>query len=344
MNNNLQGLRGVFAILIVLHHSINWLVAGYCSVSFFFILSGLVTSITYWNKIDSEGFSYTKFLSKRLWKIYPLHLVTLVFSIPIGILSLGWISVAIGIPNLFLIQSWIPLEKIYFSGNALSWYLSDILFFYILSPFLIRLVKGLLTWQLLITFFLVLVLMIMLWSLVPNDKVHSLIYIHPLFRLFDFFTGVVLFRLLVWFNGIFSKSSKNKIHLLEAISILFYIFTLIAFYYCPDRYSYTSLWIVPNSLVILIFALVDNKGGCFSKILTGRLFVLLGKYSFEIFMVHLLCIAYVRIICVHLNINDESIVLVLCYLSILVSVFFVDRYWNPFINKLRNRYEKTNSL
>ena len=85
MIGSLQSLRGIFAIMIFLHHfPINgkgWFDAGGpCGVDFFLILSGFVLCVGYENKVLSSDFHYRHFIFKRLIRVYPLHIFCLLIE------------------------------------------------------------------------------------------------------------------------------------------------------------------------------------------------------------------------------------------------------------------------
>jgi peptidoglycan/LPS O-acetylase OafA/YrhL len=84
--HKLDGLRGLFALFVVLFHfNINnapavlvnnfFVRESYIFVDFFFILSGYVITLTYNEKIQS-GKSLFQFLKKRFLRLYPLLLFT----------------------------------------------------------------------------------------------------------------------------------------------------------------------------------------------------------------------------------------------------------------------------
>ena len=110
---------------------------GDCGVAFFFILSGFVLVQGSYNKQNSVPITcqhhpeYKAFIFNRLSKVYPLHLLCLS-----AVLLLKTTVSIQDFSNLLLLQSWIPLADWYFSGNAVSWCLSDFLFFYAIFPFL----------------------------------------------------------------------------------------------------------------------------------------------------------------------------------------------------------------
>jgi peptidoglycan/LPS O-acetylase OafA/YrhL len=86
----LDGLRGAAALSVVIFH-INWtnhfsdlkLVHNfYTAVDLFFILSGFVISVSYYDKICSLQ-NIKTFLIRRLFRVYPLHLVILLALVSI---------------------------------------------------------------------------------------------------------------------------------------------------------------------------------------------------------------------------------------------------------------------
>jgi len=90
----LDGLRGIFALLVVAHHhnafrdSIFYnnffVINSDLFVDFFFVLSGFVIALNYYNRIDTKE-DFFQFLKKRFVRLYPLLLYTeivfLIFNI-----------------------------------------------------------------------------------------------------------------------------------------------------------------------------------------------------------------------------------------------------------------------
>lgn len=54
---------------------------GYLGVDLFFVLSGFILCYVYFEAFRDGGFSYGKFVTLRLARIYPLHLATLMFTL-----------------------------------------------------------------------------------------------------------------------------------------------------------------------------------------------------------------------------------------------------------------------
>jgi peptidoglycan/LPS O-acetylase OafA/YrhL len=127
----LTALRGVAAMLVVMYHfkkefgtTINLdsytqiFECGYLWVDFFFILSGFVMGLVYADFLawPITPVRYRQFLTKRLARIYPLHIFTFVLFIPTEAAKLFLASNAdpafsVNSPgamlsNILLIQAW----------------------------------------------------------------------------------------------------------------------------------------------------------------------------------------------------------------------------------------------
>lgn len=136
MKNKIQSfqlIRAVAITLIFLSHCENLMrindinclkYLGGAGVSIFIALSGFLTA----KKYDDLDNSSAIVLYKRRWKqFYKNHYFTFVLSVPltIGVLKRSifqWLVQLVA--NLSLTQSLIPISSVYFSFNAVSWYLS----------------------------------------------------------------------------------------------------------------------------------------------------------------------------------------------------------------------------
>lgn len=146
----LTSLRFFAAYWVVLHHLDDalrpnidaysgLLRKGYLAVDVFFILSGFILCHVYWKDGLSGRLDYWNFLSKRLARIYPMHIITMALM---GLLVA--IGVVTGIPvdatayvgnvmaNLLLIHAWGTTPGL--SWNAVSWSISAEWFAYLTFP------------------------------------------------------------------------------------------------------------------------------------------------------------------------------------------------------------------
>lgn len=157
----LTGLRGLAALLVMVHHFklrlglgdhlplLQWLLQkGYLGVDLFFVLSGFVMAMTYGTWFDGSQIggqpggltAYARFLVRRIARLWPLHAAMIgAYVIP------GVLAPAFPYPrntlatNLLLIQSWGLSAAI----NPPAWSVSTEMFAYTAFPLLVALaLKG----------------------------------------------------------------------------------------------------------------------------------------------------------------------------------------------------------
>ena len=142
---SLTGLRIFGSVAVVICHvsngfanaeSLNVAAAyGYVGVTFFFMLSGFVLA---WSCADQRA---RPFWWKRFSRIWPLQLLVMVFAYTAipgheRIPGLGG-----RLAELLLVQAWFPNSAIYAGGNGVTWSLSVEMFFYLVFPAAILLVR-----------------------------------------------------------------------------------------------------------------------------------------------------------------------------------------------------------
>lgn len=113
------------------------------AVDFFFILSGFVIAYSSADQVSTLR-SYAGFLRRRLARIYPLHLLTLLAALAMA-KAAGLAGVQLGdagryaiekLPaNLFLVQAWGGHDRLTF--NIVSWSISVEWFLYLVFPLLL---------------------------------------------------------------------------------------------------------------------------------------------------------------------------------------------------------------
>ena len=268
---SLQSWRFIFALMIFLHHfPVNgkglFEAGGSCGVSFFLILSGFVMAAGYGEKIFSTSFSYGTYMKRRWVRIYPLHFLCLLAAILLSLKSMTWQHLLTWVPNALLLQSWIPIRSVCFSGNAVSWCLSDLFFFYAMFPllgrFLFRKKLGSSVW------FVILlgVLYFVIFPFIPEEKAHALLYIFPVFRLLDFIMGMLLYAAYAHLKeqGIGERlcccSFVTK-SVAEISSVLLLAGCIFAFPLVPEKFIYASYYWIPMGILILLFSLFNIQGG-----------------------------------------------------------------------------------
>ena len=296
MINSLQSIRFVLALLIFHHHFFtNPQIAqfGTFPVVFFFILSGFLLCKGYARLIMDESYPYKKFVIKRLIHIYPLNLIGLVLFLlyPVFLDVYHGEITAVNNPMLILdallLQSWYPSSSVYFSGNGVCWFLADIVFCYLMFPVILKMRNKYHYFPLL----LIMIAYFMSACMMPEQYVHDILYINPLFRIVDFYLGVELFF-------IYEKTTVSRVYelsdfsrtLVELSGIGMVVFFLLLYPYVPTRFSYVSLYWMPSLFLILIFALHTKVGGAISRLLDNKYLCFLGKLSFPFYVFHVVVI------------------------------------------------------
>jgi len=300
-------------MLIVFHHLselINWRPVGLggFGVTFFLVLSGFVLPLGYrrltaWSDV-------LRFLWNRIIRIYPLHIVLLAIAlVPYWYWKAPLDHEAL-ILNIFLVQSWIGPEEIYFSYNSVSWFLSTLLFCYVVFAVILQRPRELF-WL----FFSISVLVITATIYVVDylrhvsaDQVVYWLYIFPPNRLFNFLSGVGASFIFV---SLYPKAKERlgvtSATVIELIAIVLLLDRVV--YQRFSRYFCDLVLSQAPGLDSTIWSLVDHYGfstfltvgilfvfgfqkGFFSKMLSKKLFLFFGEISFAIFLSHELIFRY----------------------------------------------------
>ena len=240
---------------------------GDCGVAFFFLLSGFVLSMGYGKKIDDKTFSFNRYFKRRLFKIFPLHLLCLVIFLIVFRPSIDHRLLL----NVLLLQSWVPDGDYYFSYNAVSWFLSCLLFSYVVFPFAYRHANKR-------TLLVVLGCSIAAYVLIPYSKVNALLYVSPLIRFVDFFLGIMLYKVFSSRKGDLTNASFVELSL-----VVLLVMALIAYPYTDEKLRNAPLyWLV---LLPIIYVFTQQQG-VVSRCLQWQGLQWLGALSMPIFMTH----------------------------------------------------------
>ena len=155
--DSLTSLRGLAALWIVAYHFWTDVLVlfpaleifspfvreGHSAVPLFFVLSGFVLAYNYAEQFHClQWDAYRRFVTRRLARIYPVHLFTLlVVLVLVGVAH--WVSgpitdsgytLATFVQNLFLVQTWVPQFEL--NWNYPAWSISSEWFAYLWFPVL----------------------------------------------------------------------------------------------------------------------------------------------------------------------------------------------------------------
>ncbi len=126
-----------------------WFLGFNRGVDFFFVLSGFIIAHNYSDRITDLS-SYARFLQKRLARVYPLHLLTLLIVIAMYLVATR-LEITIKDPShynwrfipeqLLLLHAWGIDDRLSF--NDVSWSISAEWFLYLVSPVLFAVILRL---------------------------------------------------------------------------------------------------------------------------------------------------------------------------------------------------------
>lgn len=282
--DSIQALRGLGFIFIFLHHcSITPLFAG-MAVSMFLLLSGFLLASKHYSNDEmcqwgiADSFLYAK---KKIEKLYPLHIITMVLAIGIYIIyRKPWEEIVTNIIlNVLLVQAWIPKQMYYFSLNGVSWYLSVCVFCYFIFPFVLKVMKksGGIKWlmAMAITIFISQALIrLLLKNNLPTEIITGVTYTLPLFRAGDFIIGCII-------GYLYAACEKEWLRCTATLLCIFIVINT-----CLGG-SY-----LPSALALLVVFLLNRT--LISNNLFGRILIFMGDISACAFLTHQIIIKYIK--------------------------------------------------
>lgn len=356
MLKSLTSFRFFAAFMVYLTHCVGLArnyQFGYIGVSFFFVISGFILVYNYHSKFTELNIgTIMKFYKARLAKIYPVHLLTFVISLPYvffilrpPVFNLDFFSGAFA--NLFLIQSFIPLPfgTVPYSFNQVSWSLSNELFFYFSFPFIVFILLKLqinsgVSKSLLVAmfFFIGVFCVTTLSAFFREAKMDDwYYYVFPLFRSLDFIMGILIGLIFVTKNKGNIVINRPLFDFLE-IATLILLISWIAFApHISQKFRFSVYFVPMWCVLIYVFAF---QGGIVSKLLSNKWLVFLGEISFSFYMIHLIFINYIGLLPMGSLINH----IITLFGSILLSALIYVTYEEPLRKKIRFGAKKKEKL
>ena len=200
--------------------------AGPIAVGYFYILSGFIMAIAYYETDENKRLKFKKatYWIARLARIYPVYIIALLIVAAAKFKTLGqdWETLPL---HLVLLQSWVPGYPI--TLNTPGWSLSVEAFFYLCFPFLLLWIykkgsKSFMIVAIILWFITQAILLLKLNSdaYAPKSLLHDFIYYNPLMHLNQFLLGIVA--------GISFKKAQNDI--IGTYNGFFLILTLLSMF------------------------------------------------------------------------------------------------------------------
>jgi peptidoglycan/LPS O-acetylase OafA/YrhL len=320
--------RFLAATMVMLYHIIPWIKANGIAlnlfVDFFFMLSGFVICVSYEKRMITMD-DFKQFIWSRLARIYPLHLLTMILFIILGILVTKGIvknpnpqnfSVRDVWQNIMLMHAWGLTDGL--SLNWPSWSISAEWAMYLLTPLFFFILRLYGRFSLLIMAFIFMIALYFIFAQWTENT-----YDHGAARaLPSFLIGIFIAEHR-------EKPLFNRPHLAFGFA-LFALSCLLIVLAVPRIFVLISF-----AFTIYVTACGEGRGE--KSLFMNPICKALGDASYSIYMVHMLCWLVLSQALKH---HIPFYLLVLCSMSftMLVSVFIYQYFEKPAQIALRGLY------
>ena len=228
---------------------------GY-ALQLFFMISGFCCVLSALNKKPQKTLQY---FWQRVKRIYPMHFIAflaMLFLILCGYYQLTSQQIVLqSFLTLSFLQAWVPNEDLVYSINGVAWFLSALMFCYLLTPCLVRFLKkhsSLALWGVFALPMLQLAYAVVLfeyWGL-PHEFCFA--NVAPPYRFLEYATGgCIAVAYVQW-------QKKNPLPRSSFIQITALLAYLAFFYGTKHTMGYTRLFVFAN--LFLFCSWVFTKG------------------------------------------------------------------------------------
>ncbi len=340
----IDGLRALSVIAVILFHAeiqildFNLFQGGYLGVDIFFVISGFIISTLLLREFDTtEKISIISFYERRLRRIFPALIFTILISIIIG-----WFIL---LPSEFLFLSKSVINSLIFNANHF-FYINEINYiseeakslhllhlwslsveeqFYIFFPIFIFISFKILKKKkhiikILIFFF---ILSLILAEIGSYNFSSATFYLLPT-RGWEICAGI----LLSFYLNTYEKVPFQKFS--QLISILSFISLILCLLLFSEQLRHPSLLtLIPVILVCLIIIYI-NEYNILYKILSNRYIRFLGLISFSLYLIHYIIFVFGYNLIDKPSIFQKSLWILISVVISSISFYFVEK---PFRNK-----------
>lgn len=292
----LDSWRGICACMVALFHfhaynhiyNIPLFLNAGLYVDFFFVLSGFVIFINYYDRLK-EGYSLTTFMRLRFGRLYPLHLFTLaafvgieliqIFIPPLANLSENPPLTGPGATPDYILNNLLMLHSLgigeRLSFNSPSWSISAEFWTYLVFALTVILLKTRAVWGI-----LGLVALSLGFLLVYGEFMTTLNF-GVVRCIYGFGAGALC--CLVWKRT--EKLLSEKLKTVETWSILEGFTVTLVLVFVSLAKETMLLYAAPLVFFATVYVFAFERG-VISRLLLNRFFVILGTLSYSIYMTH----------------------------------------------------------
>lgn len=254
-----QGLRLIGIVTIVAGHAGISLVGGGNWCTFFFLLSGFL-----YKDVIQNADEYGSYIWRKVCRLYPIYWFCLALYLLLALVrgceeqyTIHWDF----LPHFLLIQTWLPeVDAMGYLGPA--WFLSALLFCYLLAPLIKALVDKS---KYVVLFFLA---GMTTFYLLDTER-----YLSPIYRLFEYAVGLWTYRWLC-------QDTLQRKELFPGCMILLLLcFLSVLHFGVPE-------WVNVPLFSVAIYAVYLYKSDSMQSLLGNRFLIWLSKSDIFIYLTH----------------------------------------------------------
>jgi peptidoglycan/LPS O-acetylase OafA/YrhL len=279
--------RGVAAIMVVIYHfgsgvfpfnrAANFFHSGALAVSYFFVLSGFVLYTAH----EGKKIAIANYFRKRFARIVPVYWLALFLVVCIGYAfyqySFSAFAIKLILVHAFLLQAYIPDYSM--NLNLPGWTLSVEVFFYLIFPLLLTLLKKRKQFFIVMTIVLYILSQVIHLHYFPlrhslNSNIIDTVFFNPVIHLNQFLIGMLGGYLFV--NADLPKE-KYKWVLLGSFVVMVLLMATI-----PQNLSSHVGLIAPVFMVFILSLGIRNP-----RVLNFKPFVFIGEISYGTYILQL---------------------------------------------------------
>lgn len=277
--------RGIAILAVIFYHLPNSLLpGGLQGVTIFFVVSGFLMAKNTIRDEKNRQFSFLHFYYKRIKRIYPFLLFSLVvFIFILGISNIRLIgnirselpSLIFGYNNWWQLNQGVSYFDSYFNASLFKhyWSLSVELQFYLIWPFLFIVIKRMRRKQVFYLIYTLIFVSILFSLFLPSTKA----YYHTIAKLFPFLLGVWGYFNRITIGRFFEQNTFSKIWLLLLASLCLILFPI---------FPYTLNELLISICFALLLASVDDMNIAKKTKIASTKLSFVGKISYELYLVH----------------------------------------------------------
>jgi peptidoglycan/LPS O-acetylase OafA/YrhL len=335
----LTGIRYIAAMMVVIHHLtphtgillldhlVRELNAG---VTIFFVLSGFLISYRYYEDYSHGPVWKRSYLINRFARIFPMYAIVTCFTFVFLFRSDPDHKAVLTsfIMDITLLRGF--SEKYIYTGVSQGWTLAVEEVFYLLAPVIFFMSRKIPLYLQSLIFLLCGFLLLYCTGLMGVSYVLVCTFFG---RSFEFMCGIYLFFLIK--NGSFKPAIR--LTTISALLIAALIFIMANLSYPPYQYGIQNPiglvlnnYITPALIALLFWALI-NERSAFQRLLSTKVFEVLGKSSYTLYLIHYGIYSYLVSKYISSNILLEILIL---QLSAILAWKFIEEPLNYWIRGL----------